>query len=585
MPKSRHPTAFALVAALAVAALLLLAALERVGLDPALAGSAAAAVLASAVMACLAFSAAGSLGQVLRGSAPLTAGPHTIILTVVMASVALTVEPLTGHRQLTVFVVGAAILAPALLWVRPLLAAQGRFASPGDQLADRFGSDARWPAALGALAVGVPLTVFGLQAAALALGEATGIGAPLPLLLATLLLFLAAVPGGARSLGVGLAIMALLAAAAVLLQVGVARWMLGPLPLPGNAPVEVLGLIASERQRWLVVDLGPPVLTILPDWRTLLDGPLAPAIWTVATGLVVAFASPLAAPAGGRGRALALPLAWLVGGLGLALALVAIGAYAIEAAGLGLAGASMFRPPRALLELGRLDLVEVCGEPADSLATIRKACGATALNDQALAPDQLRFSARYTWNGLLAALGVPAALALPGRLFLAAAALATAMVGAGLAATALAHDLLFRAFRPRAIASWRIAMLRLAATALVVLAATLALRPGAGASAAPVLKASLGVGLALLLPMLLLAAIPGGRRFPAWPMALAASLGCLVSLTAGDLRLDDAALTRMLLTGAAAGVAFGLASLAVAGIRARQEPPDAPLTSPPAAGV
>lgn len=576
------PSALALLAALVVVAWLLLAAVERTGLPTILSGRAAAAVLAVAIAAGLAMSAAGSLELFLRGNSGFTPGMHGLLLTLAVVATVVTVEPLSGHPQLIVFAVGAGGLALALVWIAPLLATQGRFASPGDQLAERYGAGARWPAALGGIAVGLPLAIFGLQAAALTLADATGIGGTLPLLLAASLLFLAVIPGGARSLAAGLCIMVLIAALSVTLQTGIARWMLGPLPLPGTAPPEVLTLIAAERQRWIAVDAGPPVLTQLPDWQTITTGSLASGIWVLALGLVVAVGLPVAAPARARSRGFGLALIWLIGSATLVLALVAVGAFAIEAAGLGLAGASMFNPPRPLLELGRLNLVEVCGAPALDLATVRRSCGATALSEQAIAPDHLQFSARYTWNGLLVALGIPEALALPGRLFLAAAAMATAILGLSLATTALAHDLLFRVFRPRAIASWRIAIFRLLATAIVVYATSMALRPGLGGSAAPVLKASLGVGLALLLPLILLAAIPGSRRFPAWPMALAAAIGCLVSLTANDLRLDDAALTGMLLTGLAAGLAFGLASLAVAGLRERQMPVE-PVSSPPPA--
>jgi cation/acetate symporter len=566
--------ALLLVMALALTAILLLAAVERVGLDTRLAALATVAVIGAALVASLVLSAAPGPAAFLRAPSFLAPLTHAALAAVAVLAVAMTLDPLAGIRRLVLLAAATAMLAAAVLAVWPALAAGQRKASLGDHLETRLSGGVRWPAVIGGLAVGVPLMVYGLQAAVIGLGDVTGLSGLSPLLLAAAILLAAALPGGARGLAVGLAAMALLAAVSVALPLATARWMLGPLPLPGITPADVLGLIAEERARWVGIDAGPPVLVRWPDPGALAADSLLAALWSAGLGLIVLAALPSAAPRASFGAGLRQALALLAVTAALALGLVAIGAYAIEAAGLGLAGASAYRPPGFLVELGRLGLVEVCGEAADTVAAIRRACGANALDGRALAAESLRFSARYPWEGLLVALGAPAALALPGRLFPAAAGLATALAGLSIAAPALAHDLFFRLLKPRAIASWRIAMLRLAVLALVLWTAALALRPGLGGGSAPLLRATLAGGIGLLVPLLLVAALPQRERVPVWPVALAAGAGMLVALAAADFGLDDRTLFRATAVAIAAGVSAGAAALALASAFARRRTPE-----------
>jgi hypothetical protein len=376
--------------------------------------------------------------------------------------------------------------------------------------------------ALLVLGVAGLLAATGLSIATTGLSAVTGLSPATAGAVAVIVLLLPVLVGGVGGGQLGACVIAIAVLGGILLPVIAGRVLLGGFPLPPFAEPDLLALIESERLRWFgnAASGVPPVLRA---WSLALAGEQIAAILALAGVIVVVVH--LQRPRGhGVGRARLRPAVMPAALAALALlSVVMVTAYAIEAAGLYVVGASAARPPAGLIEAGRLGLVEVCGRPAASVDAVREACGLAIRQDRPLAAPDLRLAPAFAWSGTWFALGLPVA----GAVFIA---IVPALLGLGLAhlglaaaAIALGHDAIHRLLHPKALASWRIAIVRLSALAVALISAAAAHRFGAD------MLRALAPGALLLLAVLLAPLLPfiGRRRAGAatiWTVLMVAVL-------------------------------------------------------------
>lgn len=440
--------------AFAAAAGLLLGISERIGAPAAVAQAGGSLALALLVLG-LGWSVASlRLADLLGAAAALSPGQGGLILLLLISAGA-------GF----VFAGG-----PAELWragaVAALLALvlNVLFAPPPDQAGQTFASRVGWrfgpwldiPAAVAVAGLGIVLLVSGLDRAAGAVARLSGQSAGTAVLCLGAGLILVFVAGGARSACATLVALAVILLAATLLPVAFAALPLGWESLAGLVRVEpwpsvaAFGVAAAGSERGMTVPTLPEI-----------------------AGLALMLALlPVLIPIGsGRGTRLPAALGAGIGGLGLVLALAAFAALGPMAMSRLAVGTSPERPPPGLVAAAAAGVVRVCGEAPATPEAMAAACARRPVRGP-LRPDDIGPTERFAAEGLPFMLGLPSVAALPARALPLWLGMGAALAGLMLVSGAIGHDLLYRRLRPRALTSWRAAMVRLTAIVAVIGAVT-----------------------------------------------------------------------------------------------------------------
>jgi hypothetical protein len=245
-----------------------------------------------------------------------------------------------------------------------------------------------------------------LPMAARELSVLTGLSLRGSLALAAGLFLFGLVLGGGRTVLAGLAVMTALIAATGLLLIIEGFSAFGALPLPGLANETTLTAIFEARQRWMGTGVQPPLINEWPGLSALFSsGGFNVLVISAALSALVARSLSPAIPLRRKTTAASAITALVV----CALAGVAIGGYAIEAAGSQLIGASLDRAPQRLLDNAGSGLIRICGAVPSTLESLRAACGITG-RGAALSLDQLKLEPRFLWSGLPQSIGLTSTL-------------------------------------------------------------------------------------------------------------------------------------------------------------------------------
>jgi hypothetical protein len=290
--------------------------------------------------------------------------------------------------------------------------------------------------------------------------------------------------GGARGALATTGLMTLTAACGILASTLIGLSVFGPLPLPGFDNPQTLQAIFSLKQDWSTQDLStqraglagggliggglagslffkewPHLFSIsgLPAFSNL--GSLPTFVFASLTSAAIAF---ILSPAiqVRRRSVVSMGAACIVL---VSLLIIAIGGYALEAGAEQFVGAPIARPPPALLEATRLGLLSVCNGSPETVEALRFQCGINPRDTAVLEIAKLAPKTAFLTSGLPVALGFTSAISLSLRLFPFAIAVIGVVVGLWIFALGLGHYVLGRQRQAPGLASFRIAVTRIAA--------------------------------------------------------------------------------------------------------------------------
>jgi hypothetical protein len=314
---------------------------------------------------------------------------------------------------------------------------------------------------LALLLIGAAMATVALDQAQLEIARLLSLNAGTSMALASGLALLAVLVGGLRASFMQAALLALATVIALGLMLVIGLVHLGALPLPGLSDATTLTAVAEARGRWVIKT--PLQFLTWPDWSSVLrgDGLKSFALSSlIATGIALAVSPGLAI------RRKSLTGLAMAGTIILPLAAMAVAGYAIEAAAINFVGASIARPPAALVESARLGLVSICGASPDSAEALRMACGVSPRDAVALAWSQISLAPAFIRSGLSAAFGYTAAVSMTIGILSLAWTMAIATIGLALAANGLGLHILARKYQAAGLASLRLGLVRLAALLL-----------------------------------------------------------------------------------------------------------------------
>jgi hypothetical protein len=255
------------------------------------------------------------------------------------------------------------------------------------------------------LLICIPAVLVGYTALPVAVREImvlTGWSGQSALIFVVFLLLGGLVLGGGRTLLAGLAALAAIIGAALVLLLGEGLYTFGALPLPGPSSEATLNAIAEARGRWIAPAAQPPLIAQWPSFQAVFTGLALNAL--VMALVLSAFVTRSLSPAVPIRRKTA---AWsaIAALVCVTLAGVAIGGYAIEAAGSQLVGASLDRAPQRVLDAAASDLIRICGAAPLTLEALRANCAVTG-RGVVLSIDNISLEPRFLWSGLPQALGL-----------------------------------------------------------------------------------------------------------------------------------------------------------------------------------
>ncbi len=316
---------------------------------------------------------------------------------------------------------------------------------------------------LALLLIGVALAMVALDQAQQEITRLLSLQSGTSMALASGLTLLAILVGGLRASLMQAALLALATVIALGLMLVIGLVHLGALPLPGLSEATTLTAIAEARGRWAITT--PLQLLTWPDWASAFQGE---GLKSFALSALVAAGIALAASPGLAIRRRSLTGLAMAGAIILPLAVMAIAGYAIEATASSFVGASIARPPAALVESARLGLVSICGANPETAEALRMACGVSPRDVVALAWGQISLAPAFLRSGLSAAFGYTAAVSMTIGVLSLAWMMAMATLGLALAANGLGLHILARKHRAAGLASMRLGIVRLAALILAV---------------------------------------------------------------------------------------------------------------------
>jgi hypothetical protein len=313
------------------------------------------------------------------------------------------------------------------------------------------------------LLIGAALAMAALDQAQLEIVRLLSLTTGTSMALAAAIAMLAVLVGGLRAGLAQAALMALAAVMALVLMLGIGLVHLGALPLPGQSETATLTAIAEARGRWAITT--PLQVLVWPDWSSVLQGE---GLKHLAVAALIAAGIALAVSPGLPVRRRSLTGMAVAGTIILPLAVMAIAGYAIEAAAINFVGASITRPPVALVESARTGLVSVCGMNPATAEALRMACGVSPRDTVALDWGQIGLSQTYMRSGLSTAFGYPAAVSMTVGLLTLAWMISLATLGLAVAAKGLGLHILARKHQAAGLASLRLGLVRLAALLLAL---------------------------------------------------------------------------------------------------------------------
>jgi hypothetical protein len=347
---------------------------------------------------------------------------------------------------------------------------------------------------LALLLVGAALAMVALDQAHQEIARLLSLPTGISMILTSGLALLAVLMGGLRASIMQAALLALATVIALTLMLVIGLVHLGALPLPGLSEATTLTAIAEARGRWAITT--PLQLLQWPEWSSVFRGE---GLKSFVLSALIACGVALAASPGLAIRRRSLTGLAMAGTIILPLAVMAIAGYAIEAAASNFVGASIARPPAALVESARLGLVGICGANPDTAEALRMACGVSPRDTIALAWGQISLAPALFRSGLSAAFGYTAAVSMTIGILSLAWMMAMATLGLALAANGLGLHILARKYQVAGLASLRLGLMRLAA---VVLAAAFATPAAFHAHVdGAVILAGLAIGCGLLLAL------------------------------------------------------------------------------------
>jgi hypothetical protein len=268
---------------------------------------------------------------------------------------------------------------------------------------------------------------------------------------------IALLAGGLRAGITFAATLVLFALTGLVAMVGTGFVTLGDLPLPGWSETGTLSAIAEGRTRWEIET--PLFFEQWPQFSQIFYGQ---ALRNLALSAVVAAAVGYSLTPAIPVRRRSLTLVTVSVMCLMPLALVVIGGYAIEAAGLQFVGAAIVKPPASLLEAARLGMVTICGASPVTPETMRVACGVLPRDTAVLGWEQLKISQAFLRSGLPVALGYPTVMIVMGYCFTIAMALSCLTAGLWMIGKGFGQDILARHQDAPGLASFRLALTRLA---------------------------------------------------------------------------------------------------------------------------
>ena len=509
--------------AIAAIAALLLVIFERIGLPKAL-----VTVLGITLLIVVLIGAA-LMGATMRPSRFLAAGGSLGIAASSMASFALLLTlaaTLADGFQATTLLMpasalplaaGALALLPAALLTGPALRRSGAY-TPVDFVRGRFGMVPAAAALFLAIAVLAPVAMAGAGLAVDGLIAAFGLTRPTAQSLALVFSALPFLIGGLMS-----GRMSLIAFGAVL-TVGLTLPILFFLAHTGRLParlVDAAALLDEARSLaglWMKPgDAGSAGLHLPDVFHLPYQGSGYAALASTALGLsVVLVLCGLFSHGRSTGRDAGSAVLTMLMLAGLPLVSLVIAAGTLLDLKASLVGAGVAALPAPFLDNSLAGLLRLCGTDPSAEAVALACAPASSFPFRAITPYMLKVNDIGIEPALLGqhaaeALRMPGIAALVYKLLPALGGLAAlGLAGFALAAT-IAHDGLYRLAKPDAVASWRLAATR--ALTVIVLAATIDFAGIVRDDLKLLLGAALSLGVATLLPLLLLALLPraGGR--------------------------------------------------------------------------
>ena len=268
---------------------------------------------------------------------------------------------------------------------------------------------------------------------------------------------LALLAGGLRASVTLVTALALLALVGLAAMISTGFVTLGDLPLPGLSEKGILADIQESRTRW---GLTSPLF--FEQWPSVSQIFYGDALFSFVMSAAVAAALAYSMVPAIQVRRRSLTLVTLIILCVVPIAVVAVGGYAIEAAGLQFIGAAIVRPPAGLLEAARLGLVSVCGSFPTTAEAMRVACGVLPRDTAVFGWDQLKISQDFLRNGLPVAQGYPTVMNAVGYCVSIALALAALTIGLWMIGKGLGQNILARHQHAPGLASFRLALTRLA---------------------------------------------------------------------------------------------------------------------------
>jgi hypothetical protein len=499
------PSALAAPVMIALVLLGLLAVAERVGMPGIWVKSFFFAILVLTLLAVL-WLARTTQERVFLGTVPLLdALPSAMVLAIVTsAAIASLMPPADGTQWLaSMFGTPAGLLLAhglaRLAHRRKGHPAKGGGSVPGDTLSVARG--------FALLLIGSALAMVALDQAKLEIVRLLSLSPGTGMMLASGLALLAILVGGIRASLMQAALLALASVIALSLMLGIGLVHLGALPLPGLSEVATLTAIGEARGHWGIT--SPLQLLNWPDWPSVFRGE---GLKRFALSALIASGVALALSPGVPVRRRSLTGLAVAGTIILPLTVMAIAGYAIEAAASNFVGASIARPPAALVESARLGLVGICGANPETAEALRMACGVSPRDAAALAWGQISLAPDFLRSGLSAAFGYTAAVSMTIGVLSLAWMMAAATLGLALGASGLGLHILGRKRQVAGLASLRLGLVRLAAL-LLATAFTIPTAIHATVDGSAVL-AGLASGCGLLLALGLWSALGKTERQP-----------------------------------------------------------------------
>jgi hypothetical protein len=263
--------------------------------------------------------------------------------------------------------------------------------------------------------------------------------------------------GGLRAGLTLTAAFALFAIAGLSAMVGTGLATLGDLPLPGFSEANTITTILETRVR-LGIE-SPLFFDQWPRFSQIFDGEALRNLMLSAV-VAAALASCLTPAIPVRRRSLTLATVGVVAVLPIAI--VAVGGYAIEAAALQFFGSTVVKPPQGLLESARLGMVTICGGSPVTAEAMRVACGVLPRDASVLGLEQLKISQEFLRSGLPIAQGYPTVVNALGYCVRLALVFSSLTVGLWMVGKGLGQDILARHHTAPGLASFRLALTRLA---------------------------------------------------------------------------------------------------------------------------